>query len=157
MNYIKVENRKTKINVISKTSDGKSEGSSQISILRKRTVPDKFKERFYNEIHVLYTSGIDLKTCFEIIIQSESKSSVKKVIEDVLEGVIKGGSVSKCMLETGRFSQYECYSMMIGEESGKLGDVFYELSRYYTDKIKLRRQLISAMTYPSIILLTAIT
>ena len=47
---------------------------------------------------------------------------------------------------------YEYQSIKIGEESGKLPEVLIELGKFYTSTIKLRRQVISTLTYPIVVL-----
>ena len=59
------------------------------------------------------------------------------------------------MQHSKEFTAYEYYSVQIGEETGKLNTVLRELSLYYKAKIKLRRQLISALTYPAVVLTTS--
>ena len=60
--------------------------------------------------------------------------------------------MSNAINETGHFSSYEYHSLQIGEESGKITFVLKELAGFYQKKIKQRRQIISALTYPSIVL-----
>src|SRR5690606_10267557 len=54
------------------------------------------------------------------------------------------------------FGQYEQYSVQIGEESGNLKTIFHELSLFFSQKNEQRRNLVNALTYPLIILSTAI-
>jgi type IV pilus assembly protein PilC len=54
------------------------------------------------------------------------------------------------------FSTYEIYNISIGQETGRLGEILKELSNYYNRKLKLQRQLISALSYPIIITITTI-
>ncbi|GAI48253.1 unnamed protein product, partial [marine sediment metagenome] len=58
--------------------------------------------------------------------------------------------------ETGKFSPYEYYSLGIGEESGRQIDVLNEIAHFYSRRIKQKRQLTGAMTYPLVVLSTAI-
>jgi len=54
------------------------------------------------------------------------------------------------------FSPYEYYSIQIGEEMGNLTVVFKQISDFYAKKIKQRRQIISALSYPMLILSSSI-
>src|SRR5690606_23379914 len=54
------------------------------------------------------------------------------------------------------FSNYEFYSIKIGEESGNLGEVVQKLALFYEKKIEQKRIVIAALTYPTIILTTAL-
>ena len=118
----------------------------------KATDPDKKKEEFYLEIYVLCTAGVDIKTALELIADEQAKVKDKEVIEDIKSKVINGSTLSNAINETGHFSSYEYHSLQIGEESGKITFVLKELAGFYQKKIKQRRQIISALTYPSIVL-----
>ena len=136
----------------------KAPGSKFIDLLNKdisfypSKVSDKKKEEFYLEIYVLCTAGVDIKTALELIADEQAKVKDKEVIEDIKSKVINGSTLSNAINETGHFSSYEYHSLQIGEESGKITFVLKELAGFYQKKIKQRRQIISALTYPSIVL-----
>ena len=54
------------------------------------------------------------------------------------------------------FSEYEYYALKIGEETGTLSQVTEQLGAYFARKNEQRRNLISVLTYPVIILSTAV-
>jgi type IV pilus assembly protein PilC len=58
--------------------------------------------------------------------------------------------------QTGKFSLYEVYSLQIGEETGKLIEVLADLAKFYQNKIKQRRKIVSALTYPCVVLTTSL-
>jgi type IV pilus assembly protein PilC len=62
----------------------------------------------------------------------------------------------EAMQQTGHFTPYEYYSIQIGEETGKLIIVLDQLYQYYSTRLKQRRQLVSALSYPIIILFTSV-
>jgi type IV pilus assembly protein PilC len=55
-----------------------------------------------------------------------------------------------------QFSDYEYYSIRIGEESGTLIKVLKGLSSFYSQKVNQKRTVIGALTYPGVILVTAL-
>lgn len=118
---------------------------------------DKTKERFYSDLHILLSSGIDIKTALELITEDQKKKSDKALFEDVGKKVIAGKSLSDALHDTGKFSNYEYFSMKIGEESGRITEVLSELAAFYVRKIKQKRQLVNAFSYPVLVLFTAIT
>lgn len=117
---------------------------------------EKSKETFYLELSTLFSAGLDLKTSLEILIAEQSKKSDKQMLSDVLDNVVRGAPFSESLRKTGQFSPYEFFSIQIGEESGKLAAVLNQLSAFYTNKLKQRRKIVSALSYPMIILTTAI-
>ncbi|MCF8284525.1 MAG: type II secretion system F family protein [Sphingobacteriales bacterium] len=128
--------------------------SKDISIGRT-SLNDQFRESFYLELQVLLNAGVDIRTTLELIASEQKKKFQKELVEKLKELIIGGKSLSSAMQNCKEFSAYEYYSVQIGEESGKLNQVLKELSLFYKSKIKQRRQLISALTYPSVILFTS--
>lgn len=117
---------------------------------------DQKKENFYSELHILLSSGIDIKTSFEIIIAQQKKEADKKLFSEIFNSVIEGSSLSDTLKKTNKFTPYEYYSLKIGEESGKIIKILKELTDYFNKRIKQKRQLVSALTYPILVLVTAI-
>jgi len=112
----------------------------------------KFREQFYSELGVLLYSGLDIQTAFKLIGESQRKTTHKELIDSLLAGIMKGNSLSESMRDTGKFSDYEVYSIQIGEESGKLLTVLEELSLFYEKSIKYRQQLVGALAYPGFVI-----
>lgn len=117
---------------------------------------NKKKYNFYLELGVLLKAGITIKEALHIIIENEKKTKEKKLFETILNNVISGKPFSKAIFDTGIFSEYEFYSIQIGEESGNLAIVVTQLTFFYQNKIEQRRIVVAALTYPTIILSTAI-
>jgi type IV pilus assembly protein PilC len=55
-----------------------------------------------------------------------------------------------------KFSVYEVYSVRIAEETNRLKEIAFELNLYFAKRIKQRRLLMSALSYPILILSTAV-
>jgi type IV pilus assembly protein PilC len=128
--------------------------NKEITIFSKE-LNDKIKERFYSELTILFSSGVDIKSSLDIIIEQQKKEKQKKVFTEIKESILKGGSLSGAMERTEKFSAYEFYSVQIGEESGKLPDVLKELAKFYASKIKQKRQVMNALSYPILVLSSA--
>ncbi len=116
---------------------------------------DKKKKDIYNDLYVLLSSGLDIKTVLEII-EEDVKPKERKLIIQIKENVLSGISLSKSLEKTGKFSPYEYYSLQIGEESGHLIEVLKDLSNYYDKKVEQKRKIVSAFSYPAIVFITAI-
>lgn len=116
---------------------------------------DKKKESFYHELGTLIRSGIDIKSALELSTSSFSKHADRIMFDAIKQEVVKGKSLSESLQGQGKFSSYEFFSVRIGEETGKLGEVLGELGRYYKSKISQRRKVISAITYPVLVLSTS--
>lgn len=117
---------------------------------------EKFKEKFYTEMSLLVQAGIDLKSTLEIMLEENAGKKTGKLISTIKNDVISGKSLSQALLNTGKFSDYEYYSLKIGEESGKLDIVLEDLRSYFKRKLEQRRSLINTFSYPAIVLFVAI-
>lgn len=121
-----------------------------------KQVSDKKKESLYVELSTLLLSGIDLRTSLELILVDQEQAKDKALFERIRQRILSGSALSDALKETDRFSDYEYYSIRIGEETGKLGDVLTDLAKYYKSKISQRRKIVSAITYPAIVLLSSL-
>lgn len=117
---------------------------------------DKSKDRFFSELSMLLESGIDLHSALTIISEGASKLKEREVFQSVKEVLVSGGSLFEALNMVGRFSQYDCSSVKIGEETGQLPAILMELSSYYSRKIKQNRLIMKSLSYPVMVLLTAI-
>ncbi|QEM09160.1 type II secretion system F family protein [Mucilaginibacter rubeus] len=117
---------------------------------------DKKKEALYLELSSLLLAGINLKSSFELITADQEKEKDKQLFGTIQESVLRGAPFSRALDQTGKFSLYEVYSLQIGEETGKLTEVLEDLAKFYQNKIKQRRKIVSALTYPCVVLSTSL-
>lgn len=118
----------------------------------KKKFSDKKKEIFYRELGMLLKSGVDFKKALEILSQQTKNKFEKDIIQQIKEKVVEGKSIYEAMMTSGHFSPYEYYSIQIGEETRKLEEVLTELQKFFNRKIQMKRQIISVLTYPCIVL-----
>ena len=146
--FFKMEIELNEQNISSK----KSESILNKEIGFQKAFSDKKKVSFYSELGALVNAGIDLRRALNIIEKGNSNKKDKAIISSITEQVIKGKSLSDSMQEMNVFTPYEYHSIKIGEETGKLVLVLEELERYFTQKINLKRQMVSVFSYPAFIL-----
>lgn len=116
---------------------------------------DKTKEAFYRELHLMFSTGIDLRMALDIF-SRELKGKHKELFHTVREKVVQGALLSTALEASGSFSKYEYQNIRIGEESGTLNEVLKQLAGHFKNKLKQRKQLISALSYPVLVLITSI-
>ncbi|MDB9380914.1 type II secretion system F family protein [Nodularia spumigena CS-584] len=116
---------------------------------------NKKKQAFYLELNVLLRAGITLKEALQLILQSVKKEADRKLFDGLLRQVISGRPFSEALLQSGKFSEYEYFSVKIGEETGTTAQVCQELGKFYERKNEQQRIVIAALTYPAIVLSTA--
>ncbi len=130
--------------------------NKEINLFEKKFGP-KEKEGFYSELGLLLSTGVDIKTAFEIIEEDVPIKKHKLLLEQIKNDIISGKSIFEAFeTHTSVFGKYETQSIKIGEESGKLSDVLKELGLFYASSIKLKRQIIGVLTYPLVVISMAI-
>ena len=116
----------------------------------------KDKESLFKDFATLLGAGVDFKTALDILANQQKKQFIKDLILQIKEEVITGRSFHEALEASGQFSPYEYYSVKIGEETKKLDTVLLELHRYFKRQLKLRKQIISVITYPAFVLVLTI-
>lgn len=130
--------------------------NTEISLFEKK-FGAKEKENFYSELGLLLSTGVDIKTAFEIIEEDVTDKKHKLLLETIKNEIINGKSIFEAFQShANTFGKYETQSIRIGEESGKLPEVLKELGLFYASSIKLKRQIVGALTYPAVVIGMAI-
>lgn len=117
---------------------------------------DKKKSNFYNNLHVLLSSGIDLKSTLDLMCEDVTDKEEKETYTKIREYILTGSSLSDAITNTQKFSAYESYSIKIGEETGCLDIILKELVSYFAKKIEQKRKMKSAFSYPIFVFLISI-
>jgi type IV pilus assembly protein PilC len=139
----------------------KTEQSDWSAVLKKEIVlfgkgfSNKLKEDFYTELAVLVSAGVSLKEGLELLYKSQKKKTAKEILGNVVADLIEGKSMSEAIRSHKAFTEYEYHSIKIGEETGTLAEVVKQLGSFFGRKNQQRRDVISALTYPVIVLSTA--
>lgn len=114
------------------------------------------KEDFYGELSVLLHSGIKLQSALELIGDIQKKKKHRNLINDIENSVVQGAAFSEALKERKEFTPYEYQAVLIGEQTGELPKIIDDLRAYFNRKNDLRRQLVSSLAYPIIVLFLAV-
>ena len=79
----------------------------------------------------------------------------KDILNQLGVDLVSGKSFSEGIRNHKAFTEYEYYSLKIGEETGTLTLVTKQLANFFLRKNNQRRDIISALTYPAIVFSTA--
>ncbi|HNP66297.1 MAG TPA: type II secretion system F family protein [Aequorivita sp.] len=115
----------------------------------------KAKEQFYSELSVLLNSGVNLKRALDLIAGMQKKQRDKKLVGDISDQIVAGSSLSEALQKNKNFTPYEYQAIKIGEQTGQLNRITNDLREFFNRKTELKRQLISSLSYPIIVLITA--
>lgn len=116
---------------------------------------NKKKEAFYIQLSVLLDAGLTLKDALVLSVEEQKKEADKKVLSAIVDELIEGKSFSESIHEQKEFSEYEYYSLRIGEETGTLQKISKELGDFFKRKNEQKRTITSALSYPIVVLFTA--
>ncbi len=146
---------------LKKTSQNQQKGKTSSILEREMTFfgssfSNKKKEDFYTEIHVLLKAGINLKDALALIQQNQKKEKQQLFYKDMVDALVMGQPFSEVIKSKKEFTEYEYYSLKIGEETGTTHQIAEELGKFFARKNEQRRSLVNALTYPIIILVTAV-
>lgn len=117
---------------------------------------DKKKEAFYNDLQTLVKAGVDLKKSFEIILEEQEGQKEEAFYNGIYNDILSGKSLADSLKASGKFSEYEYYSIVIGEESNLLIEILNELKLYFKKKTDLRKQISSVLSYPIFVFIATI-
>ncbi len=117
---------------------------------------DNFRESLYAELALLLEAGLNVKSALDLIASQQKKEKHQKLLQKIIDELIEGARLSETLQNQKKFSAYEYYSIKIGEETGNLIEVLQQLAAFYSQKIQQRRSMTSALTYPVVIMITAV-
>ncbi len=113
---------------------------------------DKQKEDFYREFSTLIKSGVDFNKALSILTHQQKSKFISSIYKKINADVVKGKSLHEAIKDYKYFSAYEYYSIKIGEDTRRLPDIFDQLQKFFSRKIKMKRQVVSVLAYPIFVL-----
>lgn len=111
---------------------------------------------FLRELIALLNAGLPLVHSFEILIKRRKEGRFLDVLKDVKEQVKSGSSLADAFRSHREFSQMFTALVESGEKSGELPAVLDRYLHYVEKFDELRRKLVSALIYPSILIILSI-
>jgi type IV pilus assembly protein PilC len=135
-------------------------------ILVKRHAAPKRKSRggvkakelaiFTRQFSVMIDAGLPLVQCLEILAGQQENHSFVSVLEGVRKTVEGGSTLANALREYPRvFDDLFTNMVEAGETGGILDGVLQRLSAHIEKAVKLRRAVVSALIYPSAVVLIA--
>ncbi|GGD07654.1 type II secretion system F family protein [Hyunsoonleella pacifica] len=125
---------------------------TNVSMPLLKRFTDKQKEDFYREFSTLIKSGVDFNKALLILTNQQKSKFVKSIYKKINADVVKGKSLNEAIKNYKYFSSYEYYSIKIGEDTRRLSEIFDQLQKFFSRKIKMKRQVVSVLAYPVFVL-----
>ena len=113
---------------------------------------------FLTQLSTYIKSGITLVEALRILTRQYKKNrNYQKTFRMMIYDLTMGETFSEAMAKQGEFFPRLLINMVkTAEMTGELPEVLDDMSDYYTNTEKTRKQMISALTYPVIILVVAL-
>lgn len=128
-----------------------------IKFFEKTTVEGKVLMIFTRQLATLIDAGLPLLRGLDVLGKQEKDPVLKKVIASISEGVQGGGTFSESLASHPKvFNRLYVNMVKAGELGGVLEIVLNRLAEFQEKAQKLRNKVVSAMTYPVIVLSIAV-
>ncbi len=128
-----------------------------IKFFEKTTVEGKVLMIFTRQLATLIDAGLPLLRGLDVLGKQEKDPVLKKVITSISEGVQGGGTFSESLASHPKvFNRLYVNMVKAGELGGVLEIVLNRLAEFQEKAQKLRNKVVSAMTYPVIVLSIAV-
>jgi type IV pilus assembly protein PilC len=129
---------------------------SEILKLRARVSSREFL--FFNqELSALIRAGLPILTSLDILLERRDNKTFRRALADIRERVKSGEMLSEAFAAQGDlFPRLYCSSLASGERSGELPVVLKRYIAYSRTLLAIRRKVVSALTYPAILLIASI-
>lgn len=133
----------------------------QIMHAGTNTSKTKFKNKdlifFLTQLSTYLKAGIPLVEALRIISRQYKKKKYINIFKSVIYELSVGESLSSAMEKQGNaFPRLLINMVKTAEMTGSLPEVLDDMSEYYSEAEATRKQMITAMTYPSIVMVFSI-
>ena len=123
----------------------------------RKKVKSKELAIFTRQFSVMIDAGLPLVQCLEILAQQQENKFFAMVLTQIRQDVEEGSTLSAAMgRHTKVFDQLFVNMIDAGEAGGILDLILQRLSTYIEKIVKLRRDVISALIYPSAVIVIAV-
>jgi type IV pilus assembly protein PilC len=108
------------------------------------------------QLSVMVDAGLPLLQCLEILSQQQRGRTFRNVLEAVRMSVEAGSTLSAALAEHPQvFDPLFVHLVEAGETGGILDNILRRLALYIEKKLKLKRQVKSALVYPVAVIIVA--
>lgn len=119
----------------------------------KKRVSLKELNEFTKLIRTLLKSGMPITDAIDVLLDDAEDTPLNSALRQVHQDIREGISLSRAL---GRhpdvFPEIYIKTIVAGEKAGALESILKRLSDYFTSSLAIRRKVIAAMIYPTILL-----
>jgi type IV pilus assembly protein PilC len=146
--------RREQVTLTSVKEKGREVGIPKIG---GKKVKSKELSIFTRQFSVMIDAGLPLVQCLDILAQQQENKYFQQILLQVRQDVEEGSTLAAAMARHPKVFD-QLYSNMVeaGETGGILDLILQRLSTFIEKIVKLKRDIISALIYPSAVVLLAI-
>lgn len=112
---------------------------------------------FTKLVKTLLRSGMPITEAISILLEDAEDTALNRALERVSADIKEGVSLSAALSRhPDIFPQIYVKTIVAGEKAGALENILGRLSDYFTRSIAIRRKIVAALIYPSILLLVSV-
>ncbi|MGB9181849.1 MAG: type II secretion system F family protein [Pyrinomonadaceae bacterium] len=147
--------RREQVTLTSVKEKGREIGIPKLSGRKK--VKSKELSIFTRQFSVMIDAGLPLVQCLDILAQQQENKYFQQILQLVRQDVEEGSTLAGAMARHPRvFDQLFSNMVEAGETGGILDLILQRLSTFIEKIVKLKRDIVSAMIYPTAVVLLAI-
>lgn len=143
--------------IISIKEDKLSTNLGLAAVSTSKKMSSKDLNFFLTQLSTYVKSGIPLVDSMEILSRQAKSKSVQMLYRKIVFELNKGTSFSNCLEKQGKvFPKMLINMLKTSEMTGDLTGVLDDMATYYKRQDSNRKQIINAMTYPSVLMIFAV-
>ena len=110
-----------------------------------------------SQFSIILSSGLPIVHCVEMVAAQNKNKNTRRMLEKAAEDIGAGYSMAQSFENNVRgLPKTFIETVRAGEQSGTLEECFTRLHTYYDRSAKVRAKLVSALTYPVMVVIVAI-
>ncbi len=109
---------------------------------------------FSRQMYSLLKAGIPIIRAIRGLSENASHKRFQEILKDIADQLEQGRSLSSSMAKYEKvFTRLTISVVVVGENTGKLDDVFLQLALYFEREQETRKRIKSALRYPTFVLI----
>lgn len=143
--------------IVSITEVKQTKGNIEIDLFNTNKMKNKDLSFFLTQLSTYIKAGIPLLEAMRILEKQTKNKKHKRVYEKIIFALNSGSGFSEALTrQTGVFPKILINMVKTSELTGNLTEVLDDMAAYFTRQEKNAKEIRSAMTYPTVLIIFAI-
>ncbi len=113
---------------------------------------------FTQQLSVLIRAGVPLLECLDILAEEMEHPGFQRMVRDIQEKVERGSLFAQALENfPDTFNEFYRRMVEVGETTGRLDESLSQLALYLDKQARLKSKLLSALAYPFLLVMVALT